>query len=96
MTNHRLLPPAGASKIAVNGRTYDPSVGAQDVPDFDSTHLQANGWSFLATSGATATRPNSPVGAYPQVVGARHWDTTVGHIVTWDGKNWRDEGGTIR
>lgn len=93
--NHRLLPPAGAGKTIVNGRTFDPAVGAQDVPEFDSSHLQANGWIFLAMSGPTAARPTSTLGTHPLVPGAKYWDTTVGHMVMWDGKNWRNEAGSV-
>lgn len=95
MTTHRLIPPAGGPTITVNGRTYSPASGAQDVPDFDSEVLQANNWSFLAISGPTSARTTSAVGSTPLLVGAQHWDTTLSHLVTWDGKNWRNEAGTI-
>lgn len=95
MTTHRLIPPAGGSKIFYNGRTFDPSLGGQDVPDFDSNMLQANGWSFVAVSGPTATRHSATTGPYPLHTGVRYYDTTISHLVTWDGKNWRNEAGTI-
>ena len=95
IVNHRLIPPAGTSKIIVNGRTFDPSAGAQDVPEYDSGHLQANGWIFLAPSGPTSARPTSALGTFPLLPGVRFWDTTVGHMVLWDGKNWRSEAGAI-
>lgn len=90
MTTHRLIPPSGGPKRTVNGRSYDPAGGAQDVPDYDSAMLQANGWSMVGISAATAGRPSNPS------VGTRMWDTTVSHTITWDGKNWKDEGGTTR
>jgi hypothetical protein len=92
---HRLIPPAKGSKVTVNGRAYDPAAGAQDVLEFDATHLQASGWLFLAPSGPTAQRPNSALGVYPRVAGAQFWDTTLSHMVIWDGSNWRSESGTI-
>jgi hypothetical protein len=90
MTTHRLIPPAGKSKIIVNGRTYDPAAGAQDVPDFDCAVLEANGWSLQAVSVTTAGRPVNPS------VGTKVYDSTVGHTIVWDGKAWRDEGGSSR
>jgi hypothetical protein len=93
--NHHLLPPAGASKISFNGRTYDPAAGAQDVPEGDAAHLEANGWIFLAMSGPTTARPTSALGTHPLVSGTKFWDTTISHMVMWDGKNWRNEGGAI-
>ena len=92
---HRVNPPASGSNITVNGRTYLISGGAQDVPEFDSQALQANGWQMLAPSGPTAQRPNVAVGVYPLVRGAKYWDTTISHIVSWDGVNWRNEAGSI-
>lgn len=90
MTTHLLIPPAGKSKITVNGRAYDPAAGAQNVPDFDAAILEANGWSIQSVSVTTATRPVNPV------VGTKVYDSTVSHTIIWDGKNWRDETGTSR
>jgi hypothetical protein len=95
MAMHRLIPPAGTGKIIANGRTYDPAAGAQDVVDFDANVLQANGWSFVAVSGVTANRHSATTGAYPLHVGVKYWDTTINHLVTWDGKNWRNEAGAV-
>lgn len=92
--NHRLLPPANGGKITLKGRVYDPAGGVQDVPEFDSSHLQANGWVFLATSGPTAGRPTSALGTHPLFVGTKYWDTTLSKTIMWDGKVWRDEAGT--
>src|SRR5262245_10823280 len=92
---HRLIPPAKGSKVTVHNRTYDPAAGAQDVPEQDAVRLQANGWIFLAPSGPTSQRPNSAVGVYPLLPGVKFWDTTLSHMVIWDGANWRNESGTI-
>jgi hypothetical protein len=93
---HRLLPPAKGGTTTVNGRTYSAaSLTAQDVSEFDSTHLQANGWIFLAPSGPTTQRPNSEVGVYPRIPGVMFWDTTLSHMVLWDGVNWRSEAGAV-
>ncbi|SHG91221.1 SGNH/GDSL hydrolase family protein [Bradyrhizobium erythrophlei] len=95
MTTHRLIPPAVASKVTLDGRVYDPAAGGQDVPDYDSMALQANGWSFLAVSGPTSARPHAAVGPYPLLRGTTFWDTSVDHLVSWDGATWRDENGNI-
>jgi hypothetical protein len=93
---HRLIPPAKGGNTTVNGRTYVAAVGsAVDAPEFDSTHLQANGWFYLAPSGPTAQRPTSAVGVYPRLPGVSFWDTTVGHMVIWNGANWVSEAGVI-
>ncbi|SHG91254.1 hypothetical protein [Bradyrhizobium erythrophlei] len=92
---HRLIPPANGGNVKVNGRTYSATAGAQDVPEFDATHLQANGWTYLAPSGPTTQRPTSELGVYPRVRGAKFWDATLSHMVIWDGANWRNEAGAI-
>lgn len=94
---HRIMPSAAnVTKTKVNGRTYDPASGAQDVPEFDAIALQAAGWMFLAPSGPTAQRPTVSTGAYPMVISVKFWDTTLTKMLMWDGKVWRDEGGTAR
>lgn len=96
INNHRLIAPANSRKVTIHGRTYDPAVAVvQDVPEFDSTALQANGWAFLAMSGPTSARPTAAVGTHPLAVGQRFYDTTLAHTVVWDGKNWRNESGSI-
>lgn len=91
MANHLLIPPAKGSRITVpGGRVYDPTNGAQVVPDFDAHVLEANGWSLQAIAVTTAGRPVNPV------VGQKVYDTTVSHTIVWDGKEWKDEGGTTR
>lgn len=97
----RLIPPAGGSNITVNGRTYLVAVGAQDVVEWDSFTLEANGWTAVAVSGTTAQRPtaslpNQNQGPIHLALGTKFFDSTVGALITWDGKNWRDEGGTVR
>lgn len=92
---HRLIPPAAGSQITVHGRKYDPANGAVDAFEQDSGRLQANGWIFLAPSGPTTQRPDTAVGNYPRVNGAKFWDTTIAHLVVWNGKNWIKEDGTV-
>lgn len=87
MATVRLLPPAsGPNSHTVNGRTYVAAIGSTlDVPDFDASVLQANGWTAVAgTVGATAARPLNP----PK--GTQFHDTTLNKVITWDGKAWRD------
>ncbi|UGY15131.1 hypothetical protein HAP48_0042505 [Bradyrhizobium septentrionale] len=93
ITTHRLIPPANGRKVTVNGRTFDPAGGVQDVPEFDSAGLQANGWMLLAPSGPTTARPTSALGTHPLLIGFRFYDTTINHLVIWDGKNWKNETG---
>lgn len=87
MPTVRLLPPStGNATHTVNGRTYVGVVGTpQDVPDFDSPVLAANGWQVVEPhgSGVTAGRPSKPT------KGMRFADTTVGASIVFDGKNWR-------
>jgi hypothetical protein len=91
----RMIPPAKGSNVTVNGRTYLVSAGAQDVVEFDATHLQSNGWGVLAPSGPTAQRPSSAEGVYPLLPWVRYWDTTISKTVMWNGANWVNEAGTV-
>lgn len=89
MATLRLMPPSSGfgNPISVNGRLYSCSANATiDVPDFDAAVMQANGWTATAAggSGATATRPTNPK------LNMQFHDTTLGKIIIWDGKNWRD------
>lgn len=93
---HRLLAPDSASAITVNGRTFDPAGGVQDVFEHDSMALQANGWASLGMVGTTAQRPTSALGTHPLVLGTRFYDTTVSKTLLWNGAVWKDEGGTTR
>lgn len=83
----RVMPPAtGANSHTVNGRTYSAQPGAVlDVPDFDGAQLVANGWTQAGEGvGSTAQRPANPRR------GMHFKDTTLGRIVVFDGKTWRD------
>jgi len=89
MATMRLMPPSGNfnNPINVNGRIYSCAANATlDVPDFDAAILQANGWTVTAAggSGVTTARPAKPT------INMQFHDTTLGKIVIWDGKNWRD------
>lgn len=87
--NQRLMPPSSGfhNPITVNGRVYSCAAnGTLDVPDFDAAVMLSNGWTVTAAggSGATAVRPVNPK------LNTQFHDTTLGKIVIWDGKNWRD------
>jgi hypothetical protein len=90
--NHRLMPPASGAlqSITVNGRTYAAAPGAVvDVPDFDSTGLQANGWTLIAPSGPTSARPSGALGPNAAIASFRFYDTTLGALIFYDGATWR-------
>ncbi len=96
MAMHRLIPPASGPTIVANGRSYNPAAGAQDVPDFDAVILEANGWSVIGhASGTTASRPTTSSAGTRLVTGFKFFDSTIGKTVTWDGKAWRKEDGTV-
>jgi hypothetical protein len=83
----RVLPPAnGPFSMTFALRTYScPAGSSLDVPDFDARVLIANGWTKTADGvGATSARP-----IQPQLHQSFH-DTTLGHVIVWDGKTWRD------
>lgn len=96
MPNIRLLPPGAAASTTTavpGGRSYTCALGTTlDVPDFDAPILQANGWTPATLApkgqqgevGTSVQRPTNPKKNQPFL------DTTVGRIVVWDGKNWRD------
>lgn len=81
---------SGANPIVVYGRTYTAAIGTSiQVPASDASVLVANGWTrFGRLSGTTAQRPTSPVR------GLTYFDSTVGHIVVYDGATWRDHDGS--
>ena len=90
MPNTRVIPPTttGIATITVNGCTYTTSNGAGiDVPDFDAQIMGANGWKIAAPdgSGTTAERPKNATN------GMRFLDTTLGVVVAFDGKFWRNK-----
>jgi hypothetical protein len=85
----RMMPPADGlhGSIEVNGRKYSCALGSTiDVPDCDGVVMAANGW--LAANdggtGPTASRPAAPA------KGQEFHDTTLGKIIRYDGKAWRD------
>lgn len=90
MANIRVMPPADGNhpSITVGGnRVYTCALGATiDVPDFDARILLANDWipSALGGVGSTANRTVHPK------TGDNFLDTTVGHVIVWDGLTWRD------
>ena len=70
--------------MTVNGRAYTCAVGSSiTVPEFDALELEANGW-VGEQGGATATRPANPA------KGQQFLDTTLGYIIKFDGKVWRN------
>lgn len=94
-----LLPPplsglsskdSGANPVTVYGRTYTCALGASlQVPAQDAAVMIANGWTrFGRLSGTTAQRPATPVR------GLSYFDSTVGHIIVFDGVTWRDHDGS--
>lgn len=88
MANFRVLPPAGGATLVVNGRSYKATSGTTlDVADFDSTELEANGWTVIGLVGLTAQRPANPVKGKPFI------DTTLNKPVFHDGAIWRDHTG---
>jgi hypothetical protein len=87
-------PPGNGATTTVNGRAYKGVAGTPvTVPDFDSNALEANGWVLVAAggTGATATRPANPTR------GTEFNDTTVGALIRFDGKTWRNAvtGGAV-
>jgi hypothetical protein len=94
MPNVRLLPPVAATQqtVSVNGRTYSGAPGqVLDVPDFDAGVLAANGWTRVAFSGPTASRPTANAANGPYGVaapGMQFMDTTLGYIVVFNGAEW--------
>lgn len=88
----QVSPPADGlhNSITVFGRTYTCALGSQiSVPDQDGLAMIANGWlaASLGGSGTTAQRPANP----PR--GAEFHDTTLGKVIRFDGKSWRDPNG---
>lgn len=84
----RLMPHESGNfaSIKVNGRTYTCAAGAMiDVPDHDGVVMVANGWTIAAESvSATTTRPSNPY------KGQTLFDTTLGYVIKYDGKTWRN------
>lgn len=84
---------SGPNPITVNNRTYTCAIGASlsTVPADDAAIMIDNGWVLFGRgSGATAARPTG-INLKP---GMLWYDTTVGHIIVYDGATWRDHDGT--
>jgi hypothetical protein len=91
--NVAVIPASGAPlSVNVRGRVYTSTIGAAPliVPDFDAFVLTANGWMLAAKDGAgtTAQRPVASYGVAPPPTGYRYFDSDVGAMVIWNGKNW--------
>ena len=89
--NKRVLSPIVETKV-VNGRSYVGSPGTpQDILDTDADHLGANGWTVVAPSGPTASRPTTRTTSAPYVagVGFEYYDTTLNALIVHDGLVWR-------
>jgi hypothetical protein len=100
--NVRMFPPvaATAETITVNGRTYAATPGSfLDVPDMDATALGASGWTRVALSGPTISRPTTLTTSAPYIAGTgtQFYDTTIEKLVVFDGAAWRnpDTGGAV-
>jgi hypothetical protein len=61
-----------------------------DIPDFDASMLEANGWIDCGPSGTTAQRPTGRLGLYNAGAGSKFFDTTLGLTIASDGISWRD------
>lgn len=90
----QLLPPGNkpTAVTTVNGRTYTCALGSvlANVPEFDADQLEANGWIRVAvqSSGSTAQRPSVTNKNLPR--NYHYFDNTLGYIIVWDGKLWRN------
>jgi hypothetical protein len=88
-------PAITGNPINVNGRIY-PAVSpgtVVDVPDFDAPTLVANGYTRIAISGPTSSRPTTNQvsgGLYYAAPGVSFLDTTISKWICWDGATWRD------
>lgn len=94
MTTIRMFPPVATNEQTrvVNGRTYTGTPGQiLDVPDFDAQQLQSNGWTWVAPSGPSSSRPTSALsqGLYRATPGMTFLDTTLGSLIVFDGSTWR-------
>jgi hypothetical protein len=90
--NFRMLGPATAATVNVNGRTYIGAPGATyDVIDGDAKVLGANGWVLICPSGSTSARPpTNQLGGYSATQGTKFFDTTLSKLIAFDGIAWRD------
>lgn len=90
----RMHPPAAGGTIVCYGRTYVGVAGTTiDMPDGDAFVAGSNGWTLASRGGVgtTAQRPSVPN------KGDSYIDTTVGSIIMFDGKVWRNHatGATV-
>jgi hypothetical protein len=91
----QLNPAVTGNPVNVNGRIYPPVAPGTviDVPDFDAACLCANGYTRIAISGPTSARPttNQASGSlYYAAPGVTFLDITIGALVVFDGKTWRN------
>lgn len=98
----RVLPPpvfagghkdSGANPITLpDGRTWSCAIGSSiNVPAHDAERMVGNGWTQFAESmGTTAQRPSG----VNVTRGYLYLDTTVGHVIVYDGATWRDKDGS--
>ena len=86
---HRLMPPTSGfyNPITIFGVTYSCAANSTiDVPDHVAQVMAANGWLKSSETGADTTA-NRPVATK---VGQTFLDTTLGYLIKWDGKVWRN------
>lgn len=87
----QMMPPPDGSHnpITVGGRVYSCAVGSTiSVPSTDGYTMSANGWipASVGGSGPTSSRPDASAVSK----GAEFHDTTLGKVIVFDGKGWRD------
>ena len=79
--------------LTANGRSDTGTPGqVLDVPDFDAQILGACGWTCIAPSGPTSSRPttNGSTAPYAAGKGTLFYDTTLGAMIVYDGATWRN------
>ncbi|MGH8293574.1 MAG: hypothetical protein ACRESA_08910 [Gammaproteobacteria bacterium] len=92
----RVLPAITTAQqaVTVNGRKYNAQPGtAIDAPDGDADVLGANGWIRVCPSGTSAQRPTGSgvIGGTGVVTaGSLFFDSTLGFVIVFDGKSWRN------
>jgi len=85
----RVSPPSSGfyNPMTINGVQYSCAVGSTiDVPNHVADTMKANGWQSSSDSGADTTA-NRPIATK---VGQTFLDTTLGYVIKWDGKVWRN------
>lgn len=91
MIQMQVMPPADGlhPDITVHGRKYSCAVGSIiTVPFDDGKAMCSNGWTATCAggSGPSSDRPTPQRG----LPGAEFHDTTIGAIIRWDGRSWRN------